>query len=509
VDSLKRRTLRGFNWKSLSVLVQNLSAFGVSVVLARLISPQTFGLFAMASIFTGFALHIATLGMEPAIVQRRDLTEGHLRSGMTLSVLMGLTIMAALWLLADPIAAFFHEPRVATILRVLALMFVFSGLSSTSMGLLRRRLEFDLLFKAELIAYLLGYAAVSIVLAVLGYGLLGLVAGTLATQVILCFLVLYFGRPPLRFGWRWEDARVLIGFGGGVSLIRLFGAAATRVDNIVIGRFLSAAQLGLYARAYNIMFLPLIRFTSIFSSVLLPVYVKMQDDRRRIADGYLKALGTTTLFVFPLMASLTLCARYVVMGIYGPQWEGATPALRLLCAAGIFKIGSSMAGPVVQATGRVYLQVWREGIYLALLTLGALSWVRYGIGGVGVAVVLASFYFYLAMSRQTLRLLGLGWRAFFKAQLPGLAIAAFMAAGQGILIPILEQSLGEGYMLLKLFLLVGASGVVFLLALLYLPLSIKGAVPGWIALNYAAFLPRPIRGFVLNRLGAGLDEARG
>lgn len=497
--SLKQRTLSGFNWKSLSVAMQNLLAFTVSVVLSRLISPQVFGLFGMAAIFTGFALHIATLGMEPAIVQRRDLTEGHLRSGMTLSVLMGLTIMTVLWLLADRVAVFFHEPRVALVLRVLSLIFVFSGLSSTSMGLLRRRLEFDLIFKAELTAYLLGYTAVSITLAALGYGLLGLVAGTLAMHVISCFLIIYFARPPLKFGWQWKDARELLGFGGGVSLIRLFGAAATRVDNIVIGRFLTAVHLGLYARAYNIMFLPLVRFTSIFSSVLLPVYVKMQDDRPRIADGYLKALGAATLFVFPVMIGLMLCARYVVVGLYGPKWEGAILALRVLCLAGIFKVGSSMAGPVIQASGRVYLQVWREGAYLALLTVGVLAWVRYGLIGVGLAVVLASLYYYVTMSRQTLSLLGVGWRAFYQAQRPSLVIALIVGLAQGLMIPVLEQALGEGWMLLKLFLLLGVSAAVFSLSLLYLPASVKGEVPAWIARNYAPFLPRPIRGFILDR----------
>jgi PST family polysaccharide transporter len=497
--ALKQRALSSFNWKSLSVAMQNLLIFTVSVVLARLISPQTFGLFGMAAIFTGFALHIATLGMEPAIAQRRNLTEGHLRSGMTLSVLMGLTITAALWLLAGPVAVFFHEPRVAPVLRVLSLIFVFSGLSSTSMGLLRRRLEFDLIFKAELTAYLVGYTAVSITLAALGHGLLGLVAGTLVTHAILCCLVLYFARPPLGFGWSWEDARELIGFGGGVSLTRLFGAAATRVDNIAIGRFLTAADLGLYARAYNIMFLPLIRFTGIFSSVLLPVYAKMQDDRPRIADGYLKVLGASTLFVFPLMVGLMLSARYVVVGVYGPKWEGATLALRVLCAAGVFKIGSSMAASVVQASGRVYLQVWREGASLALLTAGALAMVRYGLGGVGLAVVLASFYLYAAMSRQALSLLGLTWRAFYLAQRPSLVIALIVGLAQAVMILVLERTVGEGWMLLKLFLLLGASATVFLFSLLYLPASIKGEVPAWIARNYAPRLPRPLRGFILGR----------
>lgn len=218
-----------------------------------------------------------------------------------------------------------------------------------------------------------------------------------------------------------------------------------------------------------------------------------------MADGYFKALGSATLVVFPLMVTMILCARYVIVGLYGPRWEGATLALRVLCLAGIFKIGFPMSGSVVQALGRVYLQVWREGAYLALLAVGALAWIRYGLIGVGLAVVLASLYYYVTMSWQTLRLLGVGWRAFYHAQRPSLVIALIVGLAQGLMIPILEQALGEEWMLLKLFLLLGVSAAVFLLSLLYLPASVKGEMPAWIARNYAPFLPRPIRGFILGR----------
>lgn len=496
---LKQRALRGFNWRFFAVVAQVLQSFVVSIILARLISPQAFGLYGMAAIFTGFAMHMTTLGMESAVIQRRDLTDSHLRTAMTLSLLMGLAVTLILWLLAGAIARFFHEPRVAVLIRFMSIGFLFSGLSSTSMGLLRRRLQFDLTGKAALTAYLAGYAGVSITLGALGFGAFSLAAGTLASQILLCGLVLYCARPPLRPGWRWEEARGLIGFGGGVTLTRLFNAASSRADYLVIGRFLTAADLGLYTRAFNLMSLPLTWFANVFAAILLPVLSDIEDHRGRVADGYFKALGSATLVVFPLMVTMILCARYVIVGLYGPRWEGATLALRVLCLAGIFKIGFPMSGSVVQALGRVYLQVWREGAYLALLAVGALAWIRYGLIGVGLAVVLASLYYYVTMSWQTLRLLGVGWRAFYHAQRPSLVIALIVGLAQGLMIPILEQALGEEWMLLKLFLLLGVSAAVFLLSLLYLPASVKGEMPAWIARNYAPFLPRPIRGFILGR----------
>ena len=254
--SLTELTLSGLNWKFLSTAVQVVLTFAVGVVLARLILPQDFGLLGMALIFTGLAGVFTTLGMGPAIVQRQALTDAHIRTAVTLSTLLGLAITCMLWISSDTIALFFGDPRVSPVLKAMSLTFLLKGPSSTSQGLLRRKLQFKGLFFVELVSYLVGYTFFAVPMAFMGYGVWSLVVGTLAKAIISCGLLLFLVKPPLKPVLRRKETRELLGFGSGFTLICLLNYGATNVDSLVIGKFLSSAGLGFYSRAFGLMMLP-------------------------------------------------------------------------------------------------------------------------------------------------------------------------------------------------------------------------------------------------------------
>lgn len=195
-----------------------------------------------------------------------------------------------------------------------------------------------------------------------------------------------------------------------------------------------------------------------------------------------------------------ICAKYIILGIYGPKWAGATMVLRLLCFAGMLRGIFHLAGSVVHATGKVYFEVRRQFIFLVLLTAGSLLGVKYGIEGVAAAFILGSLWMYLSMAQLVINIIRSNWRTFFYAQLPGLIIGFIVGIADVAFIFLFEHFLPKNMILLKLFLLIGSSALALFLSLTYLPRQSKGEMPAWIANEYRHYIPVPIRGWVLQHL---------
>jgi len=162
---LKEKTISGIHWRFLTTVTQLLLTFSVGVLLARILPPEDFGLLGMAIIFTGFADLFATVGMGTAIIQRKELDNGTIGTATFVSILSSLALTAFFFFAAPAIAAFFHEPRITLILRVLSVLFLLNGLSAISRALIVRELKFKPLFYQEIISFLFGYGVLVVVLA--------------------------------------------------------------------------------------------------------------------------------------------------------------------------------------------------------------------------------------------------------------------------------------------------------------------------------------------------------
>ena len=498
--SLAQRTLSGLNWKFFSVVVQSLLTFVVGIVLARFIPPKDFGLLGMAIIFIGMAELFSTLGMGPAVIQRQSLSKAHIRVALTLTTILGLAITLVLWTSANAIALFFGNSQIALIVKVISLSFLFNGLSSTSRSLLRRGLQFRKIFFIEMAANIFGYSTFAVPMAILGFGVWSLVIGIFVSTIISSLLFLLMAKPSLMPLLRRKEICELIGFGSGITFINMLNYAATNIDYFIIGKILSARDLGLYTRAYQIMLLPISRFSKALTTVLFPAYAEIQNEKGRISKAYFKAVNATAIVAFPIMVAMAISAKYIVVGLYGPNWSGAATSLRILCFAGMLKAIFHLAGSVVQATGKIYSEVRRQFVYLLVVIGGSLLGVRYGIEGVAVAIILASLWLYVSMAHLVLNILENKWGDFFSAQLPGFAIASMVGTVDLLLINALEFLLPEKMILLKLLCLIAASAGSLLLSLVFMPKKLKGEMPGWMADNYSNFLPKTFRTWIIRHV---------
>ncbi len=426
--TLAERTMSAAKWRLVATVVQGGLQFGIGVFLARILPPADFGVVALALAVIGLAGAVSDLGLEAAVIQRRDLSERHLRTAFTASVLLGLVLSGTLVLLAPLSGALLRAPVLPDVLRALALLFVVGALGGTSRALLRRRLRFRALFWTGSASFLVGYAGVVTTLAFAGFGVWSLVWGSLAQAALEAALVLGLVRPPVRPLLGRAEVRELLGFGAGVSLNNVVNYAARNGDNLVVGRWLGAAALGLYGRAYNLMTLPLTYLGAATHQVLFPAMSEIQHDRERLGRAYLTAVQLSALAAAPVMAGMAVAAPHMVAALYGPAWTGMVLPLQCLCAAGAFRAVYHVAGAVTYAAGRVYAELKRQVVYAALVAAGAVLASRWGIEGVAAAVTLAIVYMYVAMASLALGIVGRSWRDFLAAQAPGLAVGVMVGA---------------------------------------------------------------------------------
>jgi PST family polysaccharide transporter len=423
-QTLTDRTAGAARWRAAGAAVGAASQFAIGVLLARLLPPADFGVIALAIVVLGLARPLGDLGIGGAIVQRAELTERHLRTAFTLSTLWGLAVAAAIVAAAPLSAVVMRDPRVTPVLRVLAVSFAVGGTAVVAGALLRRKLDFKTQFFIDTGSYVLGYGAVASTLALLGYGVWSLVWGGLAQTLLASAAQIAASRHAVRPLLAPRELADLLHFGVGAGMSGLVNYVALNGDNFVVGRWIGAASLGLYSRAYALMNLPYTYAASVMSSVLFPAFAQAQSEPARLRRGYLLMTRVTAMIAAPAMGTLAIAAPHLVDTLYGPRWIGVVAPLQILCAAGYFRALYHLGGIVAQSVGWVYGELWRQAVYAAIVIAGALVGSRYGLSGVAMGVGAAILYMFFASAQLALRATDTSWRAYFRVQVGGLVTAA-------------------------------------------------------------------------------------
>lgn len=356
---LRRRALRGFLVSALAFAGNRLLVLATTVVLARLLVPEDFGLVAAGMALILYLEIGLDLGVGAALVyeQEEGVTE-RVQTAFTLSLLTAVVFTGLGWLSAPAIAAFFHVSGQETLLRVLFCYLLLRGLGQVPDALLRRDLRFGRRGVLDL-TRAGTRAAVSVTLAVAGYGAWSIVWGLLAGEAVgtaLTWRATGF-RPTLRI--RRAAVRTLMTFGSAVFALRFVDALATDGDYLVVGNQLGPTQLGYYSLAFRLPELLLLNVFWVFSTVAFPVFARARSAARDAAgSAMLSALRFLTLFGFPLGVSLALLSRDAVLVLFSDRWVAAIAPMALISlAAGVSSVGF--------ASGDLFTALGRPGLLLA------------------------------------------------------------------------------------------------------------------------------------------------
>lgn len=401
-------------WNYLVFGLSKSSTLIMTVVVARLLDPADFGLFALALLVVNLFDYVKDLGVGGALVQSPRGWNRLAPTGLTLSVAFGVLAGAALALLAPVGAAVLHRPALEPLIRVLAIGLTISALSAIPAARLRR----DLDFRQRIWPEFLGAATKSVLtiaLAATGHGVWSLVYGQLAGTVLTTVLYWWVARTPVKFGFDGSEARGLIRFGASLTGVSLLSFAIYNVDYLAIGIRLGDTQLGFYTLAYRLPELLVLNLCIVISEVLFSALSRLQHARERLADHYLKVLTAAMALSAPISIALAAAAPAVIATLYGHQYADAAPVLAVLSIYALLFSVSFHAGDVFKAIGRPSLLIATGTGRLALM-VGPIWWAA-GHSIVWVALMLllvelVPFFVNILLVRKVAGIrLGVLWRA--------------------------------------------------------------------------------------------------
>ena len=386
---LGARVRRGMAWAGGLRVAMQIVRFAGNVALARLLQPSDYGLVAIVTAVNGFASLLTELGLAGAVVHARHLTDRFLSTAFWVNAVTGVVLTATVMLAAGPIASFYDQPELVPLLRIASLGFTLS-VGAIHLGVLQRALRFGRLGTIELVGAL-ATLVTSLALATAGVGAYSLVIGPVVGAIVTTFGYWFSARwwprhPPDR-----RSLRELWRFSGGLTAFNLVNYWSRNADNLLIGKFASAAALGYYGKAYSLMMLPLNEVSNVISRVMFPALVEVRDNPERFRRAWLKTVRLALLLSMPFSVGVTVTAPALVLTLFGPQWVGMTTVLALLAASIPPQILGRTLGPVFQAKGRTGLQ-FRLSLISTAATVAAIAiGLNRGIEGVAFALLIKSW----------------------------------------------------------------------------------------------------------------------
>ena len=375
--------------------------------MARLLEPAAFGLIAMAGLVLRFGSYFAQMGIERALIQKKEINEDDIKSSFTLSVFLGIIFFMLLWFLAPLALYIFNNEKVVLIVKVLALSFLITGLSTTSLGVLKRDLNFKAIAVIEVSSYILGYLCVGITMAILGFGVWSLVYASLSQAFFASITSYIFVKHNLSFTFELKHYRPLFSFGSKVTIISFFEFIGGNLDTLLIGRFLGASLLGIYNRAYMIVNLPLQNLNTSITRVLFPSFSIIQNEKLRLKNAFIDSLSVNAFFLIPICIFISISAKDIVLIFLGEKWQASIEILRILAIVTPFYLINNYMGVLFEATAYLKIKLIFQISFVTFLSIVLLTLVPYGLIYVAfglLASVIIQHVVYLYLTRSLLSL---------------------------------------------------------------------------------------------------------
>lgn len=364
--------------------------FVVSLILARLLTPDELGVFSLTMVILTIAQTMRDMGAGTYIIQEPDLTTERIRAAWTVQLAIGCSIALLVLILAHPLALFYDDMRMRTVLWLLALNFAVNPVGAITVSWLLRHMEFKKIAIVRFCGAIVG-GSVSIGFAMKDFGPASLALGSLATTLTSAMLVSRF-RPsslPWRPGTR-ELGRVL-SIGTKLTGIALFNSIAKATPEASLGRFQGMTDTGLYARATGLISLFDRLVMDALNSIMLPTFSAFKRENRDPTETFVQAFSILTALGYCFFLGLAFLSDYVILILYGEQWLPASKTATILCLNGAFALPIALAGPLMVADGRIK-ETFIFAMLAGVLTIGASVYGAYhGLTTLASALSAATF----------------------------------------------------------------------------------------------------------------------
>lgn len=325
MSRLAERSAAAVLWGAGGSTFRILLQFTTQIALARLLGPEHYGVFAVGVVVVGLSGFLADFGIAYGLIQKPEVSQDDIRFIFTCQLMSGVLVASVLAVLAYPIASFFGELRSVGVIRWLGLACLLNALASTSLNLLRRRLEYRRIQVAQIASYFVAYVFIGISLAWNGAGVWALVAAWVAQSAIAAAMSYIYAPHSLRLLWRHAESRGIADYGFAVLATNLCNWAINNLDRVIVGRFFPAREMGLYVQPYNMLFNPVTTLLGIVQPVFLSAASRMTGNMTRVVSRYLGFVALTTVLMLPVFAALSMMGDTVVLVVFGFKWIDSAP----------------------------------------------------------------------------------------------------------------------------------------------------------------------------------------
>ena len=396
------------------------------VVLARLLSPEDFGLFGIVLLAIAALQTFTQTGFSTALIQRKDNTEDYLDTAWTVHVIRGLVLAGILFAVAPAVGWFFEEPRCVPLLRVMCASVAIGGFVNIGIIYFRKELKFH-----KQVLYNVATAVVTLIVGVvLAYRLRSVwalvwagLAGA-ATRCILSYIIHEY-RPRARLDR--PQAVELFRFGRWVLGSSIVIFLATSIDHAFLGKVLGATALGLYRVAYRLSNAAATEITHLTNAVMMPAYAKVQDDSARLGRAFLHVFELVLSLALPLTAFIVLTAPHIVVGILGEKWQAAVIPLQILAIAGLLRAIAATGGPVFIGSGHPHMDFWMNLGRTSVIAVSIYPLTKlFGVAGTSFSVVLG-LAATLPVWTRVMSITGVKWRDVLQRCQSAVLLAALVA----------------------------------------------------------------------------------
>ena len=361
--------LKGVMWSAVGKYSGVIVQLVITAVLARLITPEEFGVVAIATVLIAFLTIFSDLGLGAAIIQRQDFGKKEYDSIYSFSLYLGVFLSIVLFLSSRFISSFYGSASLQTICQILSVTLFFGTANMVPNAIISKQKRFKFIAQRTLFFQVLG-GALAIIAAFYGWGCYALLITPIVSS-IGCFIVNY-RQYPLSFNFALDLSPVksVFSYSSFLLVFNVMNYFTRNLDKLIIGRFFSMQSLGYYDKSYHLMMLPLQQITHVITPVMHPILTSLQNNYPQMARDYSKILKLLATIGFPLGVFLYFSAPNLILVIYGEQWLPAVPVFKILTLSVPVQMLIATTGAIFQASGRTDWLFYAGSFHSCLTVLG-------------------------------------------------------------------------------------------------------------------------------------------
>lgn len=361
-----------------------------TIILARLLLPEDYGLIAMVTSITGFVLIFKDLGLAQAVIQKDQITQQEVSKVFWLNIIISFVLAGVIAALAPVLVYFYGESRLYSITFAYSAVAILGGLSVQHSALLKRQMQFRVLASITITSSALSIVT-GIVLGFLGAGYWALVVINVGSSLFSVIMLWW------RCSWRPDITRVdksimdYVRFGADISGFNMINYFSRNLDNILIGKFIGSSALGLYNRAYQLLMIPITQLRDPLNAVGIPAMSSLDFKGERYRGYYRQYVFLLAFFSMPIVVFLAICAKPIILLVLGENWIGASLIFQLLAIVAFIQPSASTRGMVLISSGQSRRYLYWGLINAVLVIIAFFVGINWGINGLIIAYAVANY----------------------------------------------------------------------------------------------------------------------